>query len=191
MRKLIDNQDLKIKTLTNEFSHQKTELSICIQELKILKSFAERYFRQNSSNSNNGSGREFLNQFNSSSLSIDTEDTVRWSCSLSLAKVTKWGGIISTPDSSLQLSIRRSLIESNCPKDLINELMKKSNEDNWPSGLNTLETRQVNRNHYNNFVCKRIANKQAVVILACDNRHMQNHLISEPGCLFVFAHGVQ
>ena len=35
-----------------------------------------------------------------------------------------------------------------------------------------LETRQVNRRHYESYVCRRIIGKQAVVVLGCDNRHM-------------------
>jgi E3 ubiquitin-protein ligase NRDP1 len=40
-------------------------------------------------------------------------------------------------------------------------------------------------------VCKRIPNKQAVLILACDNKHMPNHLVVEPGVVLIFAHGVE
>jgi IMP cyclohydrolase len=35
-----------------------------------------------------------------------------------------------------------------------------------------LETRQLNRRHYESYVCRRIIGKQAVVVLGCDNRHM-------------------
>ncbi len=37
---------------------------------------------------------------------------------------------------------------------------------------NLLETRQLNRRHYESYVCRRIIGKQAVVVLGCDNRHM-------------------
>ena len=69
--------------------------------------------------------------------------------------------------------------------------MNNAHERNWPPGLSTLETRQLNRNHYVNFVCKRVPNKQAVLILAVDNRDMPNHLIIEPGIILIFAHGVE
>lgn len=86
---------------------------------------------------------------------------------------------------------RRALVESHCPTNIINELMDNAHERHWPPGLNTLETRQLNRAHYSNFVCKRVPNKQAVLILACDNRHMSNHMIVEPGVILIFAHGVE
>ncbi len=99
-------------------------------------------------------------------------------------------GIISTPDAVLQSVIKRALIESFCPSEILNELMENAHERRWPVGLSTLETRQLNRNHYVNFVCKRVPNKQAVIILACDNRHMPSHLVTEPGVVLIFAHGV-
>lgn len=76
-----------------------------------------------------------------------------------------------------------------------------------------LETRQLNRRHYESYVCRRIIGKQAVVVLGCDNRHMdqlmgkkffertqdflikQNlisfYLVAEPGIVMIFAHGVE
>ncbi len=121
----------------------------------------------------------------------DDDDIVRWSATLPIAKVTRWGGIISTPDAVLQTVIKRALIESGCPQSILSELMNNAHERNWPPGLSTLETRQLNRNHYVNFVCKRVPNKQAVLILAVDNRDMPNHLIVEPGIILIFAHGVE
>ena len=119
-----------------------------------------------------------------------------WSGSLQLARVTRWGGMISTPDVLLQGVIKRALLESGCPINLINDLMENAHERHWPEGLSTLgkereklfflppsissslETRQVNRRHYESYVCRRIVGKQAVVVLSCDNRHM-DPLMSE------------
>ena len=102
-----------------------------------------------------------------------------------------FAGIISTPDAVLQAVIKRALIDSFCPSEILNELMENAHERRWPSGLNTLETRQINRNYYIDFVCKRVPNKQAVILLACDNRHMPSHLVVEPGVILIFAHGVE
>ncbi len=55
--------------------------------------------------------------------------------------------------------------------------MQNAHEKHWPHGLCTLETRQLNRRHYESFICKRIPSKQAVLVMACDNRHMESHLI--------------
>jgi len=72
-----------------------------------------------------------------------------------------------------------------------------------------IETRQLNRQHYESYVCRRIIGKQAVVVLSCDNRHMNQlmskikisrkkififlsfDLVSEPGIVIIFSHGVK
>lgn len=110
---------------------------------------------------------------------------------LSVARITRWGGIISTPDAVLQAVIKRALIENGCPSSILNELMENAHERKWPPGLSTLECRQINRSHYVNFVCKRVPNKQAVLILAVDNKHMPNHLVIDPGVILIFAHGIE
>jgi E3 ubiquitin-protein ligase NRDP1 len=98
--------------------------------------------------------------------------------------------MISTPDAVLQAVIKRALLESGCPINITNDLMENAHERHWPQGLSTLglylnelnsceksfffflETRQLNRRHYESYVCRRIIGKQAVVVLGCDNRHM-------------------
>lgn len=103
---------------------------------------------------------------------------LRWSGTLQLAHVTRWGGMISTPDIVLQGVIKRALLDSGCPETLTNDLMANAHERHWPEGLSTLETRQTNRRHYESYVCRRIVGKQAVVVLSCDNRHM-DQIMSE------------
>ena len=82
--------------------------------------------------------------------------TCRWVSSLTPARVTRWGGMISTPDAVLQAVIKRSLLDSGCPSHIVNELMENAHERRWPPGLSTLETRQLNRRQYENYVTKRI-----------------------------------
>lgn len=82
--------------------------------------------------------------------------SVRWVASLQAARVTRWGGMISTPDAVLQAVIKRALIDSGCPTHIVNELMENAHERRWPNGLSTLETRQLNRRQYENYVAKRI-----------------------------------
>ncbi len=62
----------------------------------------------------------------------------RWSVSLQLARVTRWGGMISTPDAVLQAVIKRALLESGCPINITNDLMENAHERHWPQGLSTL-----------------------------------------------------
>lgn len=114
-----------------------------------------------------------------------------WSSRLPVARVTRWGGIISTPDAVLKAVIKRALIENSCPPGILEQLMENAHEKHWPSGLSTLELRQLNRSYFTKYVAKRVPNKQAVLILACDNRHMPNHLVIEPGAVLIFAHGIE
>lgn len=116
---------------------------------------------------------------------------VRWQSMLKPARVKRWGGMISTPDAVLQAIIRRALSESGCPAHLLNELMANAHERRWPSGLSTLETRQLNRRRYEQYVTKRVPGKQAIVIMALENEHMGESMIVSPGLVMIFAHGVE
>ena len=126
-------------------------------------------------------------------------DAVRsWCNSLPRAKVTRWGGMISTPDTDLQAQIRRSLADSGIPSTNVNgqsqmldDLMANAHERRWPPGLLTLETRQMNRRQYEQYVCRRVPGRQAVVVMACDNAHMSDDMICEPGLVMIFAHGIE
>lgn len=87
--------------------------------------------------------------------------------------------------------IKRTLDEMQCPPHIIDSLMQNCHERRWPPGLSSLETRQNNRRHYESYVCKRIPGKQAVLVLACDNTHMSEEMMLEPGLVMIFAHGIE
>lgn len=87
---------------------------------------------------------------------MERDEVVRWSNTLSRARVTRWGGMISTPDDALQMMIKRALSESGCPPHILEVLMEKCHERRWPLGLSSLETRQNNRRIYDSYVCRRI-----------------------------------
>ena len=87
--------------------------------------------------------------------------------------------MISTPDIVLQDVIKRALIDSGCPITISDELIENAHERHWPQGLSTLETRQLNRRHYESYICRRVIGKQAVVVLGCDNRHMDQLMSTE------------
>jgi len=122
---------------------------------------------------------------------LEYDDIERWAQLLPRAKVTRWGGMISTPDSSLQESVKKALIDSLCPQHVVIELMENSHERRWPPGLSTLEIRQMNRRIYENYVCRKIPGKQAVVVMACDNTHVSEEMILDPGLVMIFAHGIE
>lgn len=92
---------------------------------------------------------------------------------------------------SLQRMIRRTLAELECPAHILDDLMENCHERRWPPGLSSLETRQHNRRQYENYVCKRVPGKQAVLMLACDNKHMGDDMMIEPGLVMIFAHGIE
>lgn len=44
---------------------------------------------------------------------------------------------------------------------------------------------------YEKYVCKRVPGKQAVLVLQCDNTHVDEHMMVEPGLVMIFAHGIE
>lgn len=117
---------------------------------------------------------------------FEQSEVERWVQSLPLARVTRWGGMISTPDSSLQESVRKALLDSGCPCHVVAELMENSHERRWPPGLSTLEIRQMNRRVYDSYVCRKIPSRQAVVVMACDNAHISEEMLLDPVTFFSF-----
>lgn len=122
---------------------------------------------------------------------FEQDEIERWVQSLPRARITRWGGMISTPDATIQEAVRKALIDSGCPIHLVTELMENAHERRWPPGLSTLEIRQRNRKAYDNFVCRRIPNRQAVVVMSCDNPRMNSEMLLDPGLVMIFAHGIE
>jgi len=123
--------------------------------------------------------------------STSSDEVIEWLQTLPPARVTRWGGMISTPDAVLQAVIRRSLLDSGCPSYILDDLMENAHERRWSQGLSTLETRQMNRRRYEQYIARRIPGKQAVVVMACENRHMGEFMVMDPGIIMIFAHGIE
>nr|XP_022326008.1 E3 ubiquitin-protein ligase NRDP1-like isoform X2 [Crassostrea virginica]XP_022326009.1 E3 ubiquitin-protein ligase NRDP1-like isoform X2 [Crassostrea virginica] len=119
---------------------------------------------------------------------LENEDFLR---SLETARVTQWGSMISTPNDDMLEGIKSSLTENGCPLHLATELIEKATEKHWPSGLSSLDARQLNREQCEKYVAKRIPGKQAVLVLACDNNHVPENLIMDPGLVMIFSRGVE
>ena len=83
------------------------------------------------------------------------DEVPQWCSSLPIARVTRWGGMISTPDALLQVPfqigtlsfiwayfhfglfqtmIQTALTGSGCPDRLVSELMSNAHERRWPPG---------------------------------------------------------
>lgn len=169
----------ELKTLAHR---QKNQITTLQKEVEEVRDHNEELRRELST---------LRNQLRSGSSPTENEDLRRWVNSLQMSRVTRWGGMISTPDAVLQTVIKRALIECGCPSSIVNDLMENSHERRWPPGLATLEARQHNRRVYESYICKRIPGKQAVIVMACDNEHMAEDMMLEPGLVMIFAHGVE
>lgn len=154
-----------------------------IDELTERMNALQQYIRQELPNS-------LIPFMNTTRLAQRQQQLIVWSNSLPLAKVLRWGSLISTPNASLLTKIRNSLLEAGCPSNIIDDLMENSHESKWPIGLSTLEIRQINRPLFNNYVCRKITSMQAVVVISSENQHMNSDLIVEPGLVLIFAHGI-
>lgn len=178
LRSVVQQQQQRIAELEKTSAEHKHQLAEQKRDIQLLKAYM-RAIRSVNPNLQN------LEE------TIEYNEILEWVNSLQPARVTRWGGMISTPDAVLQAVIKRSLVESGCPTSIINELIENAHERNWPQGLATLETRQMNRRYYENYVAKRIPGKQAVVVMACENQHMGEDMVLEPGLVMIFAHGVE
>lgn len=178
LRSLVHNQQQKMSELKNEINDQNLVINELKRELNLVKDFM-RAMRVS-----NPAMRAIADQ-------MERDEVTRWCNGLARARVTRWGGMISTPDDALQLMIKRALSESGCPPHILDDLMENCHERRWPRGLSSLETRQNNRRIYENYVCRRIPGKQAVLVLHCDNTHMSEDVMVEPGLVMIFAHGIE
>ncbi|XP_060535331.1 E3 ubiquitin-protein ligase NRDP1 [Cylas formicarius] len=167
-----------IQTQQQEFNELRFFIAEQRREMQLLKDFMRAM------KTSNPSMRAIAD-------AMERDEVVRWSSSLQRARVTRWGGMISTPDDVLQRMIKRTLTEMGCPIHILNDLMENCHECKWPPGLCSLETRQNNRRQYENYVCKRVPGKQAVLVLHCDNTHMGEDMMVEPGLVMIFAHGIE
>lgn len=178
LRALVQSQQHKMGEFSQDLGEYKYQLDQYKMELQLLKDLM-RAMRIS-----NPAMRAIAEQ-------MEHSEVVRWTESLTKSRVTRWGGMISTPDNVLQAVMRRALTECGCPPHILNDLMENAHERRWPPGLSTLETRQVNRRQYDNYICRRIPGKQAVLVMSCDNQHMDNDMLLDPGLVMIFAHGCE
>lgn len=92
LRSLIHTQQQKLGEMKNEISDQNLTINELKRELQLFKDFM-RAMRVS-----NPAMRAIADQ-------MERDEVVRWSTSLARARVTRWGGMISTPDDSLQVVV--------------------------------------------------------------------------------------
>ncbi|XP_076286699.1 E3 ubiquitin-protein ligase NRDP1 elgi isoform X1 [Lasioglossum baleicum] len=178
LRNIIQTQEQKLTDMKREMSTQQLQIAENKREIRVIHNILSLLKCGNPT----------------SGLAIskpEDREIARWSLSLPLAKVNRWGGMISTPDEILQTMVKGTLTRSDCPLHAIDKLMENCHENNWPSGLRSLETRQKNKRLYSGYICKRLPGKQAVVVLHCDNQHMPAFMTTRPGLVMIFAHGIE
>lgn len=91
LRSLIHTQQQKLGEMKNEIGDQNLTINELKRELQLFKDFM-RAMRVS-----NPAMRAIADQ-------MERDEVARWSSGLARARVTRWGGMISTPDDSLQVS---------------------------------------------------------------------------------------
>ncbi|KAK2708721.1 hypothetical protein QYM36_014355 [Artemia franciscana] len=84
------NMETKVATLQTENAETKSKISEQMRQIQVLKDLVRSIC------GNNPAIRALTDQ-------MEADEVVRWSNSLSRARVTRWGGMISTPDAHLQI----------------------------------------------------------------------------------------
>lgn len=90
LRALIQSQQQKITQMKTEISDQNLAMNELKRELQLFKDFMRAMCVSNPTM------RAIADQ-------MERDEVVRWSSTLSRARVTRWGGMISTPDDVLQV----------------------------------------------------------------------------------------
>lgn len=91
LRGLIQGQQQKIGQMKSELSDQHLAINELKRELQLFKEFVRAMCV------NNPGMRAIADQ-------MERDEVVRWSNTLPRARVTRWGGMISTPDDVLQVN---------------------------------------------------------------------------------------
>lgn len=92
LRSLCHTQQQKVAELKTEVNDQNITINELKRELNLIKDFM-RAMRVS-----NPAMRAIADQ-------MERDEVLRWSTSLPRARVTRWGGMISTPDDSLQVRL--------------------------------------------------------------------------------------
>lgn len=90
LRSLLDSQQGKLAELKCEISSQNRTINELIRETTLFKDFMRAMRQQNPTM------RAIADQ-------MERDEIIRWCGGLALSRVTRWGGMISTPDDALQV----------------------------------------------------------------------------------------
>ena len=129
----LETQNTKVKELQQQIDWQHVQLQNQKVEINMLKDFF-RTMSSYASSMNTYSNAPFPQ---GAAGETSQHEFHGWLISLPVARVTMWGGMISTPDTILQAAVRQSLTNMGCTPNLLIELMENAHERKWPAGLNT------------------------------------------------------
>lgn len=100
LRAMILTQQQKLNEMKNEIADQNLSINEIKRELQLFKDVM-RAMR-----SSNPAMRAIADQ-------MERDEVVRWSSTLARARVTRWGGMISTPDDALQVIFLNEIVRKN------------------------------------------------------------------------------
>lgn len=92
LRNLIQSQHQKLSDMRRDLGEQQFQINEQRREINLLKEFMRAM------GISNPAMRAITDQ-------MERDEVVRWSATLPRARVTRWGGMISTPDELLQVSL--------------------------------------------------------------------------------------
>jgi len=84
--------------------------------------------------------------------------------------------VVYDPVQVLKDELKNELIRKNCPPELINELVSKSNYKKWPKDLKSFDIRDINRHFLTNYICRKLFDRKFALVFSKDNLHMPQNL---------------
>ncbi len=73
--------------------------------------------------------------------------------------------------------MKKALIDSNCPLAILNELLEKSDENNWPVGLSDIFHRDENLTKFRMYKCRKLHGENVIAVMNSDNLVLEKNLI--------------
>lgn len=120
LRTLIHTQQQKMTELKSDISEQNIIINELKREIQLFKDFM-RAMRVK-----NPAMREIADQ-------MERVEVIRWSGTLPRARVTRWGGMISTPDDALQVSDCLSCILFNIIQSIVDSVIREKHSRHSPT----------------------------------------------------------
>ncbi|XP_050427366.1 uncharacterized protein LOC126837492 [Adelges cooleyi] len=123
-------------------------------------------------------------------------DLMNWAYFFEMVKIQNCGDLLKSADDTFPHQVKKLLMEREWSPKLVDDLVKKYNQSNWPPGISDEEIcNDEKERRIKNYNCRRIPGflkgnrEEAVIVLAIDNVHMPADTIAEPGFLMFLNQG--